>query len=87
MGFSVASRTCDSANSLQPETCATRMGGCIWRWLQEGFYSRVGRSRRHDFRPGSLAFLESHEGHTDTYAGGSKCLHVVIPLEKEGYSL
>jgi AraC family transcriptional regulator len=51
--------------------------------VQEGFYSRVARSRRFDFRQGSLAFLESHEGHTDAYAAGSKCLHVVIPSDVE----
>jgi len=51
--------------------------------VQQGSYSRVSRSRRYDFRPGSLAFLESNESHTDIYAGGSKCLHVVIPCELE----
>lgn len=51
--------------------------------VQNGLYSRVERSHRYDFRPGSLAFLESNEHHTDTYARGSRCLHIVIPSDVE----
>jgi AraC family transcriptional regulator len=51
--------------------------------VQNGLYSRVERSHRYDFRPGSLAFLDSNENHADTYARGSRCLHVVIPSDVE----
>jgi AraC family transcriptional regulator len=48
-----------------------------------GHYSRkLGRRTAH-YQAGSLSFLQTNESHTDSYAPGSKCLHVVIPAEVE----
>jgi AraC family transcriptional regulator len=48
-----------------------------------GHYSRkLGRRTAH-YQAGSLSFLQTNDSHTDSYAPGSKCLHVVIPAEVE----
>src|SRR5215470_11914669 len=44
-----------------------------------GLYSRKLGRRNFDYKSGSLSFLPIEASHTDRYAAGSKCLHVVIP--------
>ena len=44
-----------------------------------GLYSRRLGQQTVDYKTGSLTFLQTDESHTDRYAAGSKCLHVVIP--------
>jgi len=48
-----------------------------------GLYSRRLGQQSFDFKTGSLMFLQTNESHTDRYAAGSKCLHVVIPSNVE----
>jgi AraC family transcriptional regulator len=36
-----------------------------------------------DYKAGSLSFLQTDDSHTDSYAPGSRCLHVVIPSHIE----
>jgi AraC family transcriptional regulator len=48
-----------------------------------GLYSRKLRRQTFDYKSGSLTFLQTNESHTDCYAAGSKCLHVVIPSNVE----
>lgn len=51
--------------------------------VRQGFYSRKLARRSANYKAGSLSFLQTNEGHTDSYAAGSKCLHVVIPSDVE----
>jgi AraC family transcriptional regulator len=48
-----------------------------------GLYSRKLGRQSFDYKTGSLTFLPTNESHTDCYAAGSKCLHVVIPSNVE----
>lgn len=48
-----------------------------------GLYSRRLGQQTVDYKTGSLTFLQTNECHTDRYAAGSKCLHVVIPANVE----
>jgi AraC family transcriptional regulator len=48
-----------------------------------GLYSRKLGRQSFDYKTGSLTFLQTDESHTDCYAAGSKCLHVVIPANVE----
>jgi len=51
--------------------------------VRQGHYClKLGR-RTDNYQAGSLAFLQTNDSHTDSYAPGSKCLHVVIPSEVE----
>lgn len=51
--------------------------------VQRGEYSRGLGSRISCYRAGSVALLPSDENHTDSYAPGSRCLHLVVPCELE----
>src|SRR5215471_3356414 len=48
-----------------------------------GLYSRTLGQQTFDYKAGALTFLQTDESHTDCYAPGSKCLHVVIPRNLE----
>lgn len=51
--------------------------------VQRGHYTRtVGGAVSHH-RPGTVALLPTDKIHTDSYAPGSRCLHIVIPAEVE----
>ena len=49
----------------------------------QGHYFRNLGRRTDNYQAGSLTFLQTNDSHTDSYAQGSKCLHVVIPSEVE----
>lgn len=49
----------------------------------QGLYSRKLGRRSANYQAGSLTFLQTNDSHTDSYAAGSKCLHVVIPSDVE----
>jgi AraC family transcriptional regulator len=51
--------------------------------VRRGHYCRKLGRRTDDYKAGSLTFLQTNDSHTDCYAPGSKCLHVVIPSEVE----
>jgi len=51
--------------------------------VRQGHYSRMLGRRSANYKAGSLTFLQTNDSHTDSYAPGSKCLHVVIPSEVE----
>ena len=51
--------------------------------VQRGEYFRELGTRISRYRAGSVALLPSEENHTDSYAPGSRCLHVVVPSELE----
>jgi AraC family transcriptional regulator len=51
--------------------------------VRQGHYSRKLGRRTDNYQAGSLTFLQTNDNHTDSYAPGSKCLHVVIPSEVE----
>jgi len=51
--------------------------------VRHGFYSRTLGSRNANYEAGSLSFLQTNDTHTDSYAPGSNCLHVVIPSDIE----
>ncbi len=51
--------------------------------VRQGFYSRTLGSRSADYKAGSLTLLRTNDSHADSYAAGSKCLHVVIPSDVE----
>jgi AraC family transcriptional regulator len=51
--------------------------------VRRGHYRRVLGLRATAYKAGSVAFLRAHEPHTDSYAPGTKCLHVVVPAEME----
>jgi AraC family transcriptional regulator len=50
--------------------------------LRGHYRRRVGR-RTANYQAGALTFLQTNDSHTDSYAPGSKCLHVVIPSDVE----
>lgn len=47
--------------------------------VQRGQYERSLGKRVSHYRSGDLALLATDENHTDSYALGTKCLHLVIP--------
>ena len=47
--------------------------------VQRGQYVRTFRGRVQQFRAGELSLLPTAETHSDEYAPGTKCLHLVIP--------
>jgi AraC family transcriptional regulator len=51
--------------------------------VRQGHYCRKLGRRTNNYQAGSLAFLQTNDSHTDSYAPGSKCLHAVIPSEVE----
>jgi AraC family transcriptional regulator len=51
--------------------------------VTRGHYRRKLGWQTSDYKAGSLAFLHTNAGHTDCYAPGSECLHLVIPSEVE----
>lgn len=51
--------------------------------VRQGSYCRKLGRRTDNYQAGSLTFLQTNDSHTDSYAPGSKCLHVVIPSEVE----
>jgi AraC-like DNA-binding protein len=51
--------------------------------VHQGYYCRKLGWRSANYKAGSLTFLQTNDSHTDSYAPGSKCLHVVIPSEVE----
>ena len=51
--------------------------------VQSGCYVRAIGSSSHYYRPGSVSFLPTNESHSDSYAPGSRCLHLAVPLEME----
>jgi len=51
--------------------------------VRQGHYCRKLGRRTDTYQAGSLAFLQTNDSHTDSYAPRSKCLHVVIPSEVE----
>jgi len=51
--------------------------------VQRGHYERSLRKRVSRYRSGDLALLATEESHTDSYALGTRCLHLVIPSDFE----
>lgn len=51
--------------------------------VQRGHYERNLGKRVSRFRSGDVALLTTDESHTDSYAPGTKCLHLVIPSDFE----
>ena len=51
--------------------------------VRQGYYCRRLGRRTDDYEAGFLTFLQTNDSHTDSYAPGSKCLHVVIPSDVE----
>lgn len=51
--------------------------------VQRGHYERSLGKRASHYRSGGMAFLTTDESHTDSYALGTKCLHLVIPSDFE----
>ena len=51
--------------------------------VHQGHYRRKLGSRTANYRAGSLTLLQANDSHADSYAPGSKCLHVVIPSDVE----
>jgi AraC-like DNA-binding protein len=51
--------------------------------VTRGHYRRKVGWQTSDYKAGTLAFLHTNAGHTDCYAPGSECLHLVIPSELE----
>ena len=51
--------------------------------VYRGLYTRKLGQQSFDYKTGSLIFLRTNESHSDRYAAGSKCLHVVIPSSLE----
>lgn len=51
--------------------------------VTHGHYRRTLWRQTSDYKPGTLAFLNTNAAHTDCYAPGSECLHLVIPSEVE----
>ena len=51
--------------------------------VQGGHYDRsLGKKVSH-YRSGDVALLTTDENHTDSYASGTKCLHLIIPSDFE----
>lgn len=51
--------------------------------LQRGHYEGSLGKKVSRYRAGDVALLATDETHTDSYAPGTKCLHVVIPSDLE----
>jgi AraC family transcriptional regulator len=51
--------------------------------VTRGHYRRELGRQTSDYKAGSLAFLHTDTGHSDSYAPGSECLHLVIPSQLE----
>lgn len=51
--------------------------------VRRGQYTRRLVRQTAHYESGSLSLLRTNDIHTDSYAPGSKCLHVVIPAELE----
>ena len=51
--------------------------------VQRGHYLRILGNRAQQFRAGELSLLPTEETHSDEYAPGTKCLHMVIPSSFE----
>jgi AraC family transcriptional regulator len=51
--------------------------------VSRGSYNRRLGSQTANYKAGSLSFLRTNDSHTDSYARGSQCLHVVIPSAME----
>ena len=51
--------------------------------VQRGHYERRLGKRVSQYRSGAMALLATDESHTDSYAVGTKCLHLVIPSDFE----
>lgn len=47
--------------------------------VSRGCYRRTVGGRAVDYAVGALTLLRSDDAHADSYAAGSRCLHVVIP--------
>ena len=69
-----------------PELAARASHSHPWLHLtlvRQGYYRRSLRGRGATYKAGSLVFLRTNDPHTDAYAPGSMCLHVVIPPDLE----
>lgn len=51
--------------------------------VQRGHYRRTVGNRLQEYGAGSLSLLATEERHTDEYAPGTKCVHLVIPSSVE----
>lgn len=51
--------------------------------VQRGHYERSLGKRVSCYRSGDMGLLTTEESHTDSYAPGTKCLHLVIPSHFE----
>ena len=51
--------------------------------VRRGRYRREAAGRTVEYQAGSLSLLQTNDSHTDSYAPGSICLHVVIPPQLE----
>jgi AraC family transcriptional regulator len=51
--------------------------------VQRGLYARSLGTRITQYRAGTMALLATDESHADSYAPGTKCLHMVIPSHLE----
>lgn len=51
--------------------------------VHQGYCHRKLGRQSASYKAGSLTFLQTNDSHTDSYAPGSKCLHIVIPSEVE----
>jgi AraC-like DNA-binding protein len=51
--------------------------------VQRGLYARSLGTRISHYRAGTMALLATDESHTDSFAPGTKCLHMVIPSHLE----
>jgi AraC family transcriptional regulator len=69
-----------------PNFCRRARHSHSWQHLslvQRGHYLRILCNRLQQFRPGELSLLPTEETHSDEYAPGTKCLHMVIPSSFE----
>ena len=51
--------------------------------VQRRLYARSLGTRISHYRAGTMALLATDESHTDSFAPGTKCLHMVIPSHLE----
>ena len=69
-----------------PNFCRRARHSHSWLHLslvQRGHYLRMLSNRVEQFGPGELSLLPTEETHSDEYAPGTKCLHMVIPSSFE----
>src|SRR5215471_9329989 len=89
LGRAVASRNIGSfvfVQHLYPQFSKRGQHHHPWLHLsivQRGHYERSLGKRISHYRSGNLALLTTDESHTDSYALGTKCLHLVIPSDFE----